>query len=36
MDKLTPELVRLFSQHIEVGERAVKGSRNSPQDIKIV
>lgn len=36
IDKLTPELVRLFIQRIEIGERAVKGSRNSPQDIKIV
>ena len=36
IDNLTPELVRLFIQRIEVGERAVKGSRNSPQDIKIV
>ena len=36
IDHLTPELVRLFIQRIEIGERAVKYSRNSPQSVKIV
>ena len=36
IDELTPELVRLFIQRIEIGERAVKYSRNSEQSVKIV
>ena len=36
IDKLTPELVRLFIQRIEIGERAVKYSRSSAQSIKII
>lgn len=35
IDELTPELLRMFVQRIEVGEREVKGSRNSPQPITI-
>ena len=34
IDHLTPELVRLFIQRIEIGERAVKYSRNSTQSVK--
>lgn len=36
IDKLTPEIVRLFISRIEVGERAVKHSRHSAQKIRIV
>ena len=36
IDKLTPELVRLFIQRIEIGERAVKYSRSSAQSVKII
>ena len=36
IDELTPELVRLFIQRIEIGERAVKYSRSSEQSVKIV
>ena len=36
IDELTPELVRLFIQRIEIGERAVKYSRNSAQSVKII
>ena len=36
IDELTPELVRLFIQRIEIGERAVKYSRSSAQCVKIV
>ena len=36
IDKLTPELVRLFIARIEIGEREVKYSRNSAQKIRIV
>lgn len=36
IDQLTPELVRLFIQRIEIGERAVKYSRNSAQSVKII
>ena len=36
IDELTPELVRLFVQRIEIGERAVKYSRISEQSVKIV
>ena len=33
---LTPELLRLFIQRIEVGERETKYSRNSSQSIRII
>ncbi len=33
---LTPELLRLFIQRIEVGERSEKYSRHATQEIKIV
>ena len=36
IDELTPELVRLFVQRIEIEERAVKYSRSSEQSVKIV
>lgn len=36
IDKLTPEIVRLFIARIEVGERTVKYSRHSAQKIRIV
>ena len=36
IDELTPELVRLFIQRIEIGERAVKYSRSSEQSVKII
>lgn len=36
IDKLTPEIVRLFISRIEVGERAVKHSRHAAQKIRIV
>ena len=36
IDKLTPEIVRLFIARIEVGERAVKHSRHSAQKIRII
>ena len=36
INKLTPELVRLFIARIEIGEREVKYSRNSAQKIRIV
>ena len=36
IDKLTPELVRLFIQRIKIGERAVKYPRNSEQSVKII
>ncbi len=36
IDHLTPELVRLFIQRIEIGERSVKYSRSSAQSIKII
>ena len=36
IDELTPELLRLFIQRIEVGERAEKYSRSSHQSIRIV
>ena len=35
IDELTPEILRLFIQRIEVGERDEKGSRNALQDIHI-
>ena len=36
IDELTPELLRLFIQRIEIGERDVKYSRNSSQSIRII
>ena len=36
IDELTPELLRLFIQRIEVGERTEKYSRSSNQSIRIV
>lgn len=36
IEKLTPELVRLFIQRIEVGERSKKYSRRATQSIRIV
>ena len=36
VDELTPELLRLFIQRIEVGERTEKYSRSSHQSIRIV
>ena len=36
IDELTPELLRLFIQRIEVGERTEKYSRSSHQSIRIV
>ncbi len=36
INDLTPELVRLFIQRIEIGERSVKYSRSSAQSIKIL
>ena len=36
IDELTPELLRLFIQRIEVGERTGKYSRSSHQSIRIV
>ena len=36
IDELTPELLRLFIQRIEVGERSVKYSRSASQSIRIV
>lgn len=36
IDQLTPELVRLFIQRIEIGERTVKYSRSSAQSVKII
>ena len=36
IDELTPELLRLFIQRIEVGERETKYSRNSSQSIRII
>ena len=34
--ELTPELLRLFIQRIEIGERAKKYSHSAAQDIRIV
>ena len=34
--ELTPELLRLFVERIEIGERAKKHSHSAPQDIRIV
>ena len=36
IDELTPELLRLFIQRIEIGERDVKYPRNSSQSIRII
>ena len=36
IDQLTPELLRLFIQRIEVGERSQKYSRSAGQSVKIV
>jgi len=36
IDELTPELLRLFIQRIEVGERSKKHSHSSAQNIRIV
>lgn len=36
IDELTPELLRLFIQRIEVGERSQKYSRSAGQSVKIV
>ena len=36
IDELTPELLRLFIQRIEVGECSVKYSRSASQSIRIV
>lgn len=36
IEKLTPELVRLFIARIEIGEREIKYSRHSAQKIRIV
>ena len=36
IDELTPELLRLFIQRIEVGEWTEKNSRSSNQSIRIV
>jgi DNA invertase Pin-like site-specific DNA recombinase len=36
IDELTPELVRLFIQRIEIGERSEKYSRSATQSIRIV
>lgn len=36
IDELTPELLRLFIQRIEIGERSVKYSRNATQTIRII
>lgn len=36
IDERTPELLRLFIERIEIGERAKKYSHSAPQDIRIV
>lgn len=36
IDALTPELLRLFIQRIEIGERAKKYSHSAAQDIRII
>jgi hypothetical protein len=36
IDELTPELVRLFIQRIEIGERSVKYSHSAAQSIRII
>lgn len=36
IDELTPDILRMFIQRIEIGERSKKGSRNAPQSIRII
>lgn len=36
IDELTPELLRLFIQRIEVGERSKKYSRSASQSVRII
>ena len=36
IEELTPELLRLFIQRIEIGERSVKYSRSATQSIRII
>ena len=36
IDELTPELLRLFVQRIEVGERSKKYSRSAAQSVRII
>jgi len=36
IDELTPELLRLFIQRIEVGERSKKYSHSASQSIRII
>ena len=36
IEALTPDLLRLFIQRIEIGERTKKYSHSAPQDIRIV
>ena len=36
IDELTPDILRMFIQRIEIGERSKKGSRNAPQSIHII
>ena len=36
IDELSPELLRLFIQRIEVGERSKKYSRNASQSVRII
>lgn len=36
IDELTPQLLRLFIQRIEIGERTKKYSRSSGQSVRIV
>ena len=36
IDELTPELLWLFIQRIEIGERSMKYSRNATQSIRII
>lgn len=36
IDELTPELLRLFIQRIEVGERSKKYSRSAAQSVRII
>ena len=36
IDELTPQLLRLFIQRIEIGERSKKHSRSAGQSVRIV
>ena len=36
IDELTPQLLRLFIQRIEIGERTKKHSRSAGQSVRIV